>query len=57
MVEKTVVVSLTQNELTDLEAILLDEEKEEALRFLREVVKRKIDAAGKSRCRPATDAP
>ena len=55
MVEKTVTISLTQRELTDLEAIVVDEDKEAALHFVRDVIKKKIDAAEAGRCRPPTD--
>ena len=56
MVEKTVTISLTQRELLDLEAIVVDEDKEEALRFVREVLKWKIDAVQAGHCRPPTDS-
>jgi hypothetical protein len=55
MVEKTVTISLTAKELMDLEAIVVDEDKEEALRFLREVVKKKVFAAEEGHCRPPSD--
>ncbi len=55
MVEKTVTISLTAEELMDLEAILVDEDNEEALRFLREVVKKKVFAEEEGHCRPPSD--
>jgi len=53
--EKTVTISLTAEELMDLEAILVDEDKEEAMRFLREVIKKKVFAAEEGHCRPPSD--
>ncbi len=50
--EKPVIISLTQKELMDLEVILVDENKEEALRFLREVIKKKVFATQEGHCRP-----
>ncbi len=53
--EKTVTITLSEQELLDLEAILVDEDQEEALRFLRNVIKQKVKLAQTSGCRPATD--
>ncbi len=55
MVEKTVTITLTQRELMELEVIVVDEDKEEALRFLRDVVKKKVFAAEEGHCKPPSD--
>ena len=52
MVEKKIVIALAEPELLDLEAIVVDGDREEALRFLRDVVKRKVDEAQKAHCKP-----
>jgi len=52
MAERTATISLTQRELMDLEVIVVDEDKEEALRFLREVIKKKAFATQEGHCRP-----
>jgi hypothetical protein len=49
---RTVTIFLTQEELMDLEVIVVDEDKEEALRFLREVIKKKVFAMEEGHCRP-----
>lgn len=52
MVQKTATISLTEQELMDLEVILVDQDKDEALRFLREVIKKKVFATEEGRCKP-----
>lgn len=52
MPERTATISLTEKELMDLEAILVDEDKDEALRFLRDVIKKKVFAMEEGRCKP-----
>lgn len=52
MAEKTVTISLTRNELMDLEVILVDEDKDQALRFLREVIKKKVFTTEEGHCKP-----
>lgn len=55
MGEKTVLISLTQEELFGLEGIIIDGDKDEALRYLRETIKAKADAATTGHCRPPMD--
>lgn len=43
---ETTTISLTEEELMRLESIFMDKDKEEALRFLLEVIKPKIRAKG-----------
>jgi hypothetical protein len=52
MDQKTVSISLTEKELMQLEAIVLDRDQDEALRFVREVIKVKTDAAQQKICGP-----
>lgn len=53
--ERTVTITLSERELLDLEAILVDEDQAEALRFLREVIKRKVTLAEEGHCRPPSE--
>lgn len=53
---QTTVISLTQTELIELEEILVDEDPNEALRFLRQVIKKKVDASKNGHCRPPLDS-
>lgn len=55
VMEKTVTITLSERELLDLEAILVDEDQTEALRFLREVIKRKVTLAEEGHCRPPSE--
>ena len=52
MDQETVTISLNEKELMQLEGIVLDAEKDEALRFLREVIKEKTDTAQHKVCGP-----
>lgn len=45
---KRVILSLNSNEVIRLTKILLDEEKEDALLFLKEVIKPQVDQATRS---------
>jgi len=44
-----VTISLDQRELMELERILMDREAEEALRFLKEHIQRKVEASEHSK--------
>ncbi|MGQ9687773.1 MAG: hypothetical protein ACUVXF_03150 [Desulfobaccales bacterium] len=46
------VITLEPQDMQRLNAILLDEDKDAALDFLAEVIKKKADAASKPHCRP-----
>jgi hypothetical protein len=46
---KSVILKLNPEEISRLTRILLDEEKEEALLFLKEVLKPQVDQATRSR--------
>ena len=50
--EEQVTITLTAQELMDLEGILMDRDQEEALRFLKECIKGKVEAARKLRLKP-----
>jgi hypothetical protein len=45
---KRIILSLNSDEVSRLTKILLDEEKEDALLFLREVIKPQVDQATRS---------
>lgn len=49
--EKTI-ISLNKEEQIELEQIILDEDEAQALRFLKEVIKKKIDKANTPGCKP-----
>jgi hypothetical protein len=48
----TVTVTLSDQEVVQLEVILLDRDKDAALDYLLKVVKHKMEQQGKSHCRP-----
>jgi len=50
--EEQVTITLNAQELMDLEGILIDRDQEEALRFLKECIKRKVEEARKAHCKP-----
>jgi hypothetical protein len=47
---KRVSITLEEQELVELEAILLDKDEQEALRYLRDVINKKVKAAQKEGC-------
>ena len=52
MLKENTVITLYPEDLFRLHAILLDEDRDAALNFLSEVIKKKADAASKPHCRP-----
>jgi len=46
------VIRLTEQELQRIDAILLDRDKEDALRFLRDVIKEKLKVTPSHACGP-----
>ncbi len=52
MLKEKTVITFCPEDLFQLHAILLDEDRDAALDFLAEVIKKKVDAANKPHCRP-----
>jgi hypothetical protein len=52
MLKENTVITLHPEDLFRLQAILLDEDRDGALDFLANVIKKKADAASKPHCRP-----
>lgn len=52
MLKENTVITLHPDDMFRLNAILLDEDKDAALNFLAEVIKKKADGASKPHCRP-----
>ena len=52
MLKEKTVITLLPEDMFRLEAILLDEDEEAALRFLAEVIRKKAEAASTPHCRP-----
>jgi hypothetical protein len=52
MLKQKTVITLDPEDLFRLNAILLDEDRDAALDFLANVIKKKVDAASKPHCRP-----
>lgn len=52
MLKENTVITLHPEDMFRLHAILLDEDRDAALDFLIEVIKKKVDAASKPHCRP-----
>ncbi len=50
--EPKVTVSLDRHELMEMERILMDREAEDALRFLKERIQRKVGASARAKLRP-----
>jgi hypothetical protein len=52
MLKENTVITLYPEDMFRLNAILLDEDREAALDFLANVIKKKADSASKPHCRP-----
>jgi hypothetical protein len=52
MLKENTVITLHPEDMFRLNAILLDEDKDAALNFLGEVIKKKADGASKPHCQP-----
>jgi len=52
MLKENTVITLYPEDMIRLTAILLDEDKDQALDFLARVIKKKADAANKPHCKP-----
>ncbi|MDD2904605.1 MAG: hypothetical protein PHU44_19410 [Syntrophales bacterium] len=52
MLKENTVITLHPEDIFRLHAILLDEDRDAALDFLADVIKKKADAASKPHCRP-----
>jgi hypothetical protein len=52
MLKEHTVITLYPEDMFQLTAILLDEDKDQALDFLASVIKKKADAASRPHCRP-----
>jgi len=50
--KEKVVINLNQKEQIELEQIVTDEDEKQALEFLKEVVKKKVDKANAPGCKP-----
>lgn len=50
--KEKIIISLNQKEQIELERIVIDEDRVLALRFLKEVVKKKVDKANAEGCKP-----
>jgi hypothetical protein len=52
--KKSITITLSDEELMELQRILLDEDREEALRFLKKHLNKKVQEviSGKSHCKP-----
>jgi len=50
--QEKVVINLNQKEQIELEQIVTDEDEKQALEFLKGVVKKKVDKANASGCKP-----
>jgi hypothetical protein len=50
--KEKIIISLNQKEQIELERIVIDEDEAQALRFLKEVVKKKVDKANAPGCKP-----
>jgi len=57
--KKSITMTLSDEELMELQRILLDEDKEEALRFLKTHLDKKVKAtiSGKGHCKPWFELP
>jgi len=53
--ERNIVITLGAEELQELERILIDRDEKEALRFLREHIEKKVNAATRTGCKPPFD--
>ncbi len=52
MLKDNTVITLHPEDMFQLHSILLDEDRDAALDFLANVIKKKVDAASKPHCRP-----
>lgn len=50
--KEKIVISLSQKEQIELEQIVTDEDEKQALEFLTEVIKKKVDKANAPGCKP-----
>jgi hypothetical protein len=50
--KEKIVISLNQEEQIELERITADGDEKQALKFLREVIKKKVDKASAPGCKP-----
>ncbi len=57
MTNEPIILKLTPEEVLNLTRILLDEDKEEALLFLKQCLKPQIDRAGRGRLVRSFEAP
>ena len=57
--KKSITITLSDEELMELQRILLDEDREEALRFLKKHLNKKVQEviSGKSHCKPWFELP
>jgi len=58
-VKKSITLTLSDEELMELQRILLDEDREEALRFLRTYLEKQVKAviSGEGHCKPWFELP
>jgi len=52
MPERSVVIKLDERELQTVEQVVLDNDADSALQFVRDVLKRKVDRALRPHCKP-----
>ncbi len=50
--KEKIFINLNQKEQIELEQIIMDEDKKQALEFLKEVIKKKVDKANAPKCKP-----
>lgn len=50
--KEKIVISLNEKEQVELEQIIIDEDEKQALEFLKEVIKKKVDKADVQGCKP-----
>jgi len=50
--KEKIIISLDQNEQIELEQIVTDEDLRQALEFLKQVIKKKVDKANAPGCKP-----
>lgn len=51
--KKKIVISLDQKEQIELQQIIIDKDEKQALEFLKQVIKSKVDKASVPGCKPA----
>ena len=52
MPERTVSLTLKEREIVEIERIVMDHDKDEALAFVRDVIMRKVEEGEKHHCKP-----